>query len=666
MESRMNTFRPFRLLSRALQARAAGVVLFAGALLPVVSQADTRLDEATATAAQIKTQRVVVKRSTSVSTAAHGLQPRGPGCGPVVVSLASGFDTLDVGSQVTLQAGMVEQEGFGQTYIVPDPDPTTPQNEAFPITINLVEFIVATVGTTSGSDGQPIIAGYTVEIYDGDPVPGNPPVFSASSTNDQTNNPDLPEDASLQRVSGSTCQPCASSNLSASVAKVQFSVDPSDGDHIIVPGNDQSGGIATGRFTVIVRITRMNDTTPYTACSFGLSNDCGPLNRCNNAFMCTESNSSGALNYPSRDWLVSRDCGAFSCAPGTFEFSQLSAQGGVSDACRPSRDPLIQTTYTPAICSVAAEGACCATSGACSIAAAGACTAVGAYQGNGSVCGPNPCPQPSSGACCTNGSCSLTNDSGCTSGGGVFQGSGTTCSGVSCPSAGGACCGTIAGTPFCATGTAAECASIPGVYQGNGTTCVPGSPFDACGTGACCSTAGACTAGLTAAQCTSQQGTYQGNGFACSPTLCPVATGACCLSSGACLVRTPSQCAGIPGSVFHAAATPCSPNVCPQSGVCCIGSTCAVGITQAGCTATAPVGAFFVAAGTACNAGGANTAPCCYADFNKVGGLSVQDIFDYLAAWFAGSPYCQVGGNGATTPNVQDIFTFLSVWFSGC
>ena len=56
--------------------------------------------------------------------------------------------------------------------------------------------------------------------------------------------------------------------------------------------------------------------------------------------------------------------------------------------------------------------------------------------------------------------------------------------------------------------------------------------------------------------------------------------------------------------------------------------------------------------------------PNCRADFNCSGGLSVQDIFDVLAAWFAGSPTANFNTvNGIT---VQDIFDFLSAWFAGC
>jgi hypothetical protein len=61
-----------------------------------------------------------------------------------------------------------------------------------------------------------------------------------------------------------------------------------------------------------------------------------------------------------------------------------------------------------------------------------------------------------------------------------------------------------------------------------------------------------------------------------------------------------------------------------------------------------------------------NTAPPlpCAADFNGVGGLSVQDIFDFLAAWFAGSPSADF--NGVNGLEVQDIFDFLGAWFAGC
>ncbi len=54
----------------------------------------------------------------------------------------------------------------------------------------------------------------------------------------------------------------------------------------------------------------------------------------------------------------------------------------------------------------------------------------------------------------------------------------------------------------------------------------------------------------------------------------------------------------------------------------------------------------------------------CGADTNGDSALSVQDIFDFLSAWFAGSPSADFNGIGGLS--VQDIFDFLGSWFAGC
>jgi hypothetical protein len=54
----------------------------------------------------------------------------------------------------------------------------------------------------------------------------------------------------------------------------------------------------------------------------------------------------------------------------------------------------------------------------------------------------------------------------------------------------------------------------------------------------------------------------------------------------------------------------------------------------------------------------------CNADFNADCFLSVQDIFDFLNAWFAGDPAADFNGTAGIT--VQDIFDFLNGWFAGC
>ncbi len=56
--------------------------------------------------------------------------------------------------------------------------------------------------------------------------------------------------------------------------------------------------------------------------------------------------------------------------------------------------------------------------------------------------------------------------------------------------------------------------------------------------------------------------------------------------------------------------------------------------------------------------------PLCRADFNNDNVVSVQDIFDYLTAYFAGSPNANINGSGGVT--VQDIFDYLTLYFAGC
>ena len=54
----------------------------------------------------------------------------------------------------------------------------------------------------------------------------------------------------------------------------------------------------------------------------------------------------------------------------------------------------------------------------------------------------------------------------------------------------------------------------------------------------------------------------------------------------------------------------------------------------------------------------------CAPDFNCSGSVTVQDIFDFLAAWFSADPRADYNGAGGIT--VQDIFDFLAGWFAGC
>jgi len=57
-------------------------------------------------------------------------------------------------------------------------------------------------------------------------------------------------------------------------------------------------------------------------------------------------------------------------------------------------------------------------------------------------------------------------------------------------------------------------------------------------------------------------------------------------------------------------------------------------------------------------------AATCAADFNQVGGVTVQDIFDFLTAWFSGSIAADFNRDSGVT--LQDVFDFLGAFFAGC
>ncbi|MCC6323067.1 MAG: hypothetical protein IT438_16715 [Phycisphaerales bacterium] len=56
--------------------------------------------------------------------------------------------------------------------------------------------------------------------------------------------------------------------------------------------------------------------------------------------------------------------------------------------------------------------------------------------------------------------------------------------------------------------------------------------------------------------------------------------------------------------------------------------------------------------------------PDCPADFNNSGAVSVQDIFDFLTAYFMNDPSADVNNSGGIS--VQDIFDYLALYFAGC
>ncbi len=92
------------------------------------------------------------------------------------------------------------------------------------------------------------------------------------------------------------------------------------------------------------------------------------------------------------------------------------------------------------------------------------------------------------------------------------------------------------------------------------------------------------------------------------------------------------------------------------TGACCVGTNCSV-TTQGACTGA------FQGLSSSCGPSG-NPTTCCPANYNGTSGVEVQNIFEFLNAWFAGLPAADF--NGLNGVDVQDIFEFLNAWFAGC
>ncbi|MCZ6542334.1 MAG: M12 family metallo-peptidase [Planctomycetota bacterium] len=239
-------------------------------------------------------------------------------------------------------------------------------------------------------------------------------------------------------------------------------------------------------------------------------------------------------------------------------------------------------------CDPGIVGACCFGNGSCSEETQADCISLGGtYQGDGTSCSPNPCPQPPTGACCFgNGSCSEETQADCISFGGTYQGDDTICSPNPCPQPPtGACC--LPGD-FCAVISSFTCTDLGGTYQGNGTNCSP----DPCvpPTGACCLSDGTCLV-VNPDDCNLISGIYQGDGSDCSPNPCsPPTTGACCFLGGSCSVETQADCKNA-GGAYQGDRTDCANVTCRQclsdadcdDGNPCNGlETCVGGICQPG------------------------------------------------------------------------------------
>ncbi|MCC6320277.1 MAG: hypothetical protein IT438_02435 [Phycisphaerales bacterium] len=102
------------------------------------------------------------------------------------------------------------------------------------------------------------------------------------------------------------------------------------------------------------------------------------------------------------------------------------------------------------------------------------------------------------------------------------------------------------------------------------------------------------------------------------------------------------------------------------AGACCCGASCRISTPDL----CIPPGSRFAGPGTVC-VPYSLTIPCCRGDFTQNNNVSVQDLFDFLAAYFANDPCANANDSppGPGAPNglsVQDLFDFLAAYFGAC
>ena len=103
-------------------------------------------------------------------------------------------------------------------------------------------------------------------------------------------------------------------------------------------------------------------------------------------------------------------------------------------------------------------------------------------------------------------------------------------------------------------------------------------------------------------------------------------------------------------------------NPCSATQNCCRGTTCN-SVASGSCTGIV-AGSSSLVVGS-CGVGNA-FASCCYADFNHDGVQSIDDLFLYFNAYFTGSPWANVGGDGVATPTIDDLFLYINAYFGTC
>ena len=354
------------------------------------------------------------------------------------------------GGQYIAQAGFAQGEKLGATYTIPAGD--------FPIKLDMAEVIFVTSAATFSTTTI-----WALSVYEGEPSTGN---------------------LIFREVSDGTILPHIQMPPGTNGTNVQFSVDPTDPDQIVIYNST-----GTNKFTIAWEVVNHNNPSPL-PCFIG-----SPT--ASNAFPATDV---GGLQAGTANWLLGLNCGTGGCPPngGWAKFSNLAV------ACRPTGDWVTRTTWSSLSCTPGV-GACCFADGSCDVMAVGDCSAAGGtYAGDGTDCTTANCPQPLGACCTTTGFCLQLTATNCAGIGGTFAGANTNCGpNNTCPR--GACClptGACVGSL-----TQAECFAQNGTFRGVGTQCSGQSCPQP--EGACCFSTGFCIS-LLQTTCTGAGGTWAG------------------------------------------------------------------------------------------------------------------------------------------------------------
>jgi hypothetical protein len=105
--------------------------------------------------------------------------------------------------------------------------------------------------------------------------------------------------------------------------------------------------------------------------------------------------------------------------------------------------------------------------------------------------------------------------------------------------------------------------------------------------------------------------------------------------------------------------------VAPITGVCCVGfglgKTCTIVTQPGGCAGPTTPAQAYRGNCSVCSGPGQI---CCPSDFNNDGVRNPTDIFDFLSAYFAASPFADFNNDSVRNPT--DIFNLLTSYFQGC